>query len=168
MLTGKPPKVEVCPKCGLTVASHTSLGECSAPLFTSRPVPDGLGPDGGQRWQPIIQYTPPPERPGDPRFHLILKELADLHDRKQADYGREQDPLANIRASAEWGVQAWVGALIRLNDKVRRLQAFARRGTLANEGAVDSLNDIAVYAILARILLEEGQAAPAATKGDPG
>ena len=107
-------------------------------------------------------------RPGDARFHAILKELADLHDKKQADYGREQDPLANIRASAEWGVPAWVGALIRLNDKVRRLQAFCQRGTLANEGAVDSLNDIAVYAILARILLEEAQAAPAATKGDPG
>ena len=92
---------------------------------------------------------------GDPRFHAILAALGRLHDRKQADYGREGDPLANIRASAEWGVPAWVGALIRLTDKVRRLQAFARRGTLANEGAVDSLRDIAVYAILAEILLEE-------------
>lgn len=107
-----------------------------------------------------IEYDPGPR--GDPRFHAILAELGALHDRKQADYGLPGDPLANLRASTGWSVPAWVGALIRLNDKVQRLQAFARRGTLVNEGAVDSLNDIAVYAILARILLEEVPMVPTA------
>jgi hypothetical protein len=99
-----------------------------------------------------------PERAGLPatqRFHAILKELGELHDRKQRDYGTDQDPLANVRASTEWGIPAWVGTLVRLNDKVRRLQAFARKGSLANESAIDSLRDIAVYAIIALILYEE-------------
>lgn len=89
------------------------------------------------------------------RFHQILAELGELHDRKQQDYGTAEDPLANVRASTEWGVVPWMAAMIRLTDKVRRLQALARRGQLANESAEDSLRDIAVYAILALILREE-------------
>jgi len=93
--------------------------------------------------------------PGSARFHEILKELGDLHDRKQADYGRDTDPFANVRASEEWGVTPWVGAMIRATDKVRRLQRFAQRGILMNEGAADSLRDLAVYAVIALVLLEE-------------
>ena len=92
---------------------------------------------------------------GGTRFHEILRELGELHDKKQADYGRDSDSFANVRASEEWGVPAWIGAMIRLTDKVRRLQRFAQRGSLMNEGAEDSLRDIAVYAIIALVLLEE-------------
>jgi hypothetical protein len=96
--------------------------------------------------------------PNSARFHEILKSLGELHDRKQADYGRGDDPFANVRASDEWGVSPWVGAMIRLNDKVRRLQSLAAKGYLANESAADSLQDIAVYAIIALVLLEQEQA----------
>lgn len=99
--------------------------------------------------------TMKPVRSGDPRFHALLAELAMLHDRKQQDYGAGDDPLANVRASEDWGIPAWVGACVRLNDKVKRLQSFARKGYLANEGAEDSLQDIAVYALLALILMRE-------------
>lgn len=95
---------------------------------------------------------------GDPRFHAELARLGDLHDRKQYDYGRETDPFANVRGSEEWGVPGWVGAMVRANDKIRRLQAFARRGTLANEGVEDSFDDLAVYAIIAKILFKESGA----------
>lgn len=97
-----------------------------------------------------------PERhPNSARFHELLKELADLHDRKQADYGRGDDPFANVRASEEWGVTPWVGAMIRLNDKVRRLQSLIQNGQLKNETADDSFRDIAVYAIIALVLFEQ-------------
>ena len=92
---------------------------------------------------------------GSARFYEILHELGELHDRKQADYGRDNDPFSNVRASEEWGVPSWVGAMIRATDKVRRLQKFAQVGSLMNEGAEDSLRDIAVYAIIALVLLEE-------------
>ena len=94
------------------------------------------------------------------RFHEILKELGDLHDRKQKDYGSNADPFANIRASEAWGVPPWVGALIRGSDKLKRLQRYAETGTLDNEGAEDSLRDLAVYAIIALVLWEEEQASP--------
>lgn len=92
---------------------------------------------------------------GDPRFHALLKEIGELHDLKQEDYGVDADPFANVRASQEFGVPPWIGALVRLNDKVTRLKAFARKGTLANESAKDSMLDIMVYAGIAYILYEE-------------
>lgn len=89
------------------------------------------------------------------RFHEILVEHGEMHDAKQADYGREGDPFANVRSSDEFGVAGWVGAMIRLNDKVKRLQSFCRTGKLSNEGVEDSLRDIAVYATIALCLFEE-------------
>jgi hypothetical protein len=96
---------------------------------------------------------------GDQRFHALLAEIAELHDRKQADYGRTADPFANVRATEEWGMPGWVGAMMRLNDKVRRLQKFAQVGSLANESAEDSMRDIAVYALIALILYRESAGA---------
>lgn len=97
--------------------------------------------------------------PGSKRFHELLELEGELHDRKQADYGTGTDPFANVRASSSWGIPPWVGAMVRLNDKVNRLQSFAQKGFLANESAFDSLLDIAVYAKIAYVLLEEELAA---------
>lgn len=105
--------------------------------------------------RPATAGAGPLEGRGDPRFHALLAEIARLHDKKQADYGANTDPFANVRASQEFGVPAWVGALVRLNDKVTRLKAFSRRGSLANESAEDSMMDIAVYALIALILYRE-------------
>ncbi|HEX7123227.1 MAG TPA: DUF4406 domain-containing protein [Gemmatimonadaceae bacterium] len=102
--------------------------------------------------------NPPPK--GDPRFHALLRRIAALHDAKQRDYGREHDPFANVRGSSEWGVRPWVAAMVRATDKLRRLQQYARTGTLANEGAEDSFLDLAVYALIALILWREEQGLP--------
>lgn len=40
-----------------------------------------------------------PRHPNSARFHEILEELGALHDKKQMDYGRADDPFANINAS---------------------------------------------------------------------
>jgi len=92
---------------------------------------------------------------GDLRFHALLKEIGALHDRKQQDYGSNSDPFANVRASQEWGVAPWIGALVRLNDKVHRLKRFAAKGSLANESAEDSMLDVAVYSLIALLLYRE-------------
>ena len=92
---------------------------------------------------------------GDPRFHKLLEQIGELHDKKQADYGRKADPFANVRGSVDWGVSPWVGAMIRANDKIKRLQQFARTGTLKNEGVEDSFMDLAVYALIGMVLYQE-------------
>ncbi len=93
--------------------------------------------------------------PNSRRFHELLTELGELHDRKQADYGRDDDPFANVRSTERWGMPAWIGAMMRANDKVHRLQSYALNGNLANEGVEDSLRDIAVYAVIALVLFEQ-------------
>lgn len=88
------------------------------------------------------------------RFHDILDELKALHDRKQKDYGSDSDPFLNVSASQDWNISPVVGALLRMTDKVRRLQSWVRNGNLANEGAEDSMRDISVYAVIALVLHE--------------
>ena len=107
--------------------------------------------------EPPTQRGEITRREGDPRFLALLDEIEALHAAKQHDYGRASDPFANVRASEEWGVAPWIGALIRATDKVRRLQTFANKGTLRNEGVEDSLMDLAVYALIGLILYREGR-----------
>jgi hypothetical protein len=97
--------------------------------------------------------------PSSERFYQLLAEIGGLHADKQKDYGTDSDPFANVRTSSEWGMPAWVGAMVRATDKIKRLQTFARRGWVANETAVDSFKDLAVYAIIGLVLFEEEQKA---------
>lgn len=95
--------------------------------------------------------------PDSQRFYELILELIELHDRKQADYGRDKDPFANVRGANMWGVKPSLGAMIRMGDKFGRLQSFAQKGKLENESLEDSLRDIAVYAIITLVLLERGE-----------
>lgn len=113
----------------------------------TEPIPNGPG----GKW-PISETSAHPQ---GQRVYQIMTELAALHAKKQADYGLDHDPFANVRGSEDWAVPAWVGAMVRANDKVKRLQTLARKGSLSNESAIDSFNDLAVYAIIARVLFEE-------------
>src|SRR4051812_9095626 len=88
-------------------------------------------------------------------FSQILQEIQAIHDKKQEDYGVDGDPYRNVRNSSDFGIVPWVGAMIRANDKVKRLQTFAYRGHLANESVEDSLIDLATYAIIALVLYRE-------------
>jgi hypothetical protein len=99
-------------------------------------------------------------RAGSKEFHKELGKLGELHDRKQQDYGTDTDPFANVRASEDFGVPAWLGCLIRMNDKMSRLKTFSKSGSLSNEGVGDSLQDLAVYSLIALCLFKEQQDGP--------
>ena len=92
-------------------------------------------------------------------FEKVMQEIMDMHTKKQQDYGRPEqgDPFANVRASEDFGIDGWVGTVVRANDKMRRLQKAARQGadSLKNESVEDSLMDLAVYAIIALCLFRE-------------
>jgi len=92
---------------------------------------------------------------GSARFHEILIELGELHDKKQKDYGSDSDPFKNVRASEGFGVPGWIGCMMRANDKMIRLQKAATGATLANESIEDSLRDLAVYTVIGLCLFEE-------------
>lgn len=84
--------------------------------------------------------------------------MGELHDRKQSDYGKADDPFANVRSADDWGLSPSLGACIRMGDKLRRLQAFYRKGSLANESVEDAFLDLAVYAIIGLLLYREESA----------
>ena len=92
---------------------------------------------------------------GSEHFHEELKKLGLLHDKKQADYGADGDPFANVRASEDFGIPAWVGCMVRANDKMRRIQTFSKGTDLRCERVEDSLQDLAVYSIIALCLFKE-------------
>ena len=99
------------------------------------------------------------ERTGKPgRLTELLDEMRRTHDAKNHDYAGVGDPLRNFRMCEAQGLPAWKGCLVRITDKVSRLQSFARQGELRvkDESVADTLLDLAVYALLCRILFEEG------------
>jgi len=88
-------------------------------------------------------------------FLQIVDEIVAMHNKKQQDYGTDGDPFANVRASESFGIPSWVGCMVRANDKMKRLQTFAKKGVLANESVEDSLLDLAVYSIIGLVLYRE-------------
>jgi len=97
----------------------------------------------------------PKRHPLTKRIHKLFDESSVLFDRKNQDYAKETDPFHNVRSANSWGVDPWVGVMIRLEDKVHRLHTFAKKKKLNNESAQDSLRDISVYALIALALYEE-------------
>ncbi|HET6576478.1 MAG TPA: hypothetical protein VFG68_22955 [Fimbriiglobus sp.] len=95
---------------------------------------------------------------GHPEYLQLLDDMKALHVKKAADYGRDDDPLANLRASAQVGIEPWRATWLRAKDKVTRIDTFCVKGTLANEGVEDSLKDLAAYCLLALVLFREAQA----------
>jgi len=92
---------------------------------------------------------------GHPRFLALLDQLRAMHLAKSADYGTAEDVYANYRRTAKLGIQPSKGILIRMADKWSRIETWANGGTLKNEGVVDSLLDLASYAIGAVVMIEE-------------
>ncbi len=92
---------------------------------------------------------------GDPGFLAILDEIRAMHIKKGMDYGTSKDTFANVRASEEFGIAGWKGAVLRANDKMARIKTYCEKGTLANEGVEDSLLDAANYFIIALRLFRE-------------
>lgn len=93
--------------------------------------------------------------PGDSRLKDVVWEMLLIHANKQSDYGLSTDPFSNIRSSQDFGVEPWVGSLVRMNDKVTRLKKFAQGHVLQNESAKDSMLDIALYSLITLILYQE-------------
>lgn len=92
---------------------------------------------------------------GHPGFRQVLSEMLSMHVKKGADYGTGEDIFANIRASEEFGIPGWKGAVLRANDKMSRLKSFFVNGKLENESVTDSLLDLANYAVIALALYRE-------------
>ena len=89
------------------------------------------------------------------QFDALLAKMKQIHDAKGHDYEGDGRPYENLRAGEDWNIEAWKYAMLRADEKMRRLKSFAKKGTLKNESALDSLLDIAVLAAIGYVLFEE-------------
>lgn len=94
-----------------------------------------------------------------PRIEELLDELGAIARHKRSDYtGPNQDPLHNYRASAALaGITAQQSMFGRLCEKVIRVSSIMQNGDIAvkDETINDTLNDIAIIALLMRIDYEQ-------------
>ena len=98
-----------------------------------------------------------PRHPSSTAFVALLEEMQRLHESKSADYGSEDDPLANVRSGADFvNIEPWRGCMVRIADKVQRLRTYCRTGRLVHEGVRDTLLDLSAYSLLAIVLFDEG------------
>ena len=103
----------------------------------------------------IERFNPP--HPSSTAFVALLQEMKRLHESKSADYGSEEDPLANVRSGADFvNIEPWRGCMVRIADKVQRLRTYCRTGRLVHEGVRDTLLDLSAYALLAIVVVDEG------------
>ena len=87
----------------------------------------------------------------------LLVEMRELHDRKAADYGSDEDPLANYRESEGFGVPAWLNCILRLAEKLVRIKSYCRKGRLENEQMDDAMLDIPNHGLIALQLWREAK-----------
>lgn len=96
---------------------------------------------------------------GHPRFYKLLKQMEDLHDRKNSNYAQDSNPLSNFMECEEFGVPAHIGTMVRMSDKWSRLvQLMGGKQDAVGESVKDTLMDLAVYCLLEIILVERHEA----------
>lgn len=94
--------------------------------------------------------------PSSQAFYDLCDQLKQIHHTKSIGYGSPDDPLANIRNGATFvGIEPWRAAMVRLSDKVTRLQTYCRTGTLTCESFEDNCIDLASYALLTLLMHRE-------------
>lgn len=93
---------------------------------------------------------------------MTITELLSLHTQlcddarklmqaKNHDYtSGSGDPFANFRASAVIGVKPELALLVRMLDKIKRMQTFAEQGQLKvkDESVRDAVIDVINYSVL--------------------
>jgi len=150
--------IMVCDNCQWTNDSEglKKLKEENRPVSIQWSDTQGIAESPHKQEQKILS--------GHSEYLKLLDEMRELHIKKATDYGSNEDPLQNIRSSAEIGIEPWLGAWLRAKDKVKRIDQFCRTGKLANEGVIDSLCDLAAYSLICVALMREKDATPSEAK----
>ena len=87
----------------------------------------------------------------------ILENMQAVYEAKDSDYSATGLPMGNLRKCEDAGIEAWRGCLVRIGDKMSRLENFLKEKEylVISEKAEDTVIDLANYAILMSCLIEE-------------
>jgi hypothetical protein len=102
--------------------------------------------------------------PGKRGSLLVLHERLttkgrELMEKKNQDYGADEDPFRNFRMSKLLKIKPEFGVLLRMQDKMARLVSFLERGDLKvkDESVEDSVIDLINYAVILYGLIQEAE-----------
>ena len=121
-----------------------------------------------------------PVHKGHPRFYEIIREMADLHDRKNEEYtkGSKGGPLSNFARTStimqlypgmDWDSPFGVALCYMLKQLDSALiMRSTKRDSIVGEPIKSRLRDVQVYTILAEILLGEETTVRALSEGEVG
>ena len=86
----------------------------------------------------------------------ILDNMQKVYEAKDNDYSSTGLPMGNLRKCEDAGIEAWRGCLVRMGDKISRLENFLKsQEYMVNEKAEDTIIDLSNYSILMSCLLKE-------------
>jgi hypothetical protein len=88
------------------------------------------------------------------KFNELLKEIQQMHDKKNTDYATKEDPLANIMGCVRLHLPPLAGVTIRMQDKWERIENFFRNKKLLNEPVRDAYLDNAIYSMMAVLIID--------------
>ena len=86
----------------------------------------------------------------------ILSNMQKVYEDKDNDYSSTGLPMGNLRKCEDAGIEAWRGCIVRMGDKISRLENFLKNQEFkVDEKAEDTIIDLANYSILCACLLNE-------------
>lgn len=92
-------------------------------------------------------------------WEMIIGDAKELHEHKNAGYaGDATDPWINFRECEAFGIPAHIGVLVRMSDKYIRITNLLNNpdNDQVNESILDTLADLAAYALIYICIWEEG------------
>jgi hypothetical protein len=106
------------------------------------------------------------KRYGHPMFHTLIEEIRELHERKNRQYATSDDPLGNFRRTGKIiakmlkpGLDPTLASCLAFMSKQVDgvYEIFGEEKTDTVDSLEDKLLDIAVYSIIAMILVRESR-----------
>lgn len=74
---------------------------------------------------------------------------------KNSDYAGEHDAFANFKGCAVYGIDPKKGIIVRMSDKMMRIaNLLDREAAVKDESVLDTLSDLANYAMILRMYIE--------------
>lgn len=89
------------------------------------------------------------------RLAKLYAMNVEISRKKNSDYANKNDPFQNFRVAEVFGIPVETGLVVRMSDKMSRISNLVKReAVVGDESILDSLSDLANYAMILRMWIE--------------
>lgn len=91
----------------------------------------------------------------------VFAEIKAINQSKGKEYATEHDALQNFKDGIAWGISPKQNLMVAMNKHYRSIHSYLKLGkVLSNENIEGRINDLILYAVLLRALIEEEKQPP--------